>query len=675
MVADIASLEKALVNADAAGDTTAASALAGEIKRIRAESVHENGLGRQIGLTARAGIKGALGIPAMVGDAAFSISNLVQRAFGAEDLPAPGRTTRALDALLNRVLPEPATPTERVAGNVAGAMAGTGLLAKVAQMSQPTTEFGQRVAQALYGNLPAQVASATSGSGAQSVAAEAGAPWWIQAPVAFAAGAAPAVVGKKYFSKFDETPSPSMQPPLPNKTQQTVNDFEAAGTTPSVGQATESNFYRAMENVVGRFPGGQKIITEFRTRQQKQLGESARTDVTAEDAGRAIEKGLRGEGGFMERFRETRTVLYDKLDDFIPGQKQIQTTNTQKALAELNSDIAGAPALSQLFKNARIQGIETALESDLNQAKVLGHPKTAQEAAMLAQAQSAKTLPYEAIKKLRTLVGEQIDNASIVSDVPRSKWKALYAALSEDLGVAAKQSGPDAVHAWKRANNYNRAAMERIEGVLDKVLGKDTTPEQIFLNATPKNADQITTLRATMKSLSPADRQIVSDAVVNRLGRATPGRQNDVGDMFSSETFLTNYSKLSDKARETLFPDLTQRNAVESIAKASSNIREGNKVLANPSGTAGAAAPYLIGGAVVGGPAAWAGVAALIGGANIGAKMLTSPSVVRWLAQGTRVSQPYLASHLAKLQSIYESTRDPALKGELADYMASISKE
>jgi hypothetical protein len=293
---------------------------------------------------------------------------------------------------------------------------------------------------------------------------------------------------------------------------------------------------------------------------------------------------------------------------------------------------------------------------------------------MIQQAQASKTLPYEAIKKLRTLVGEQIDNSSIVSDVPRSKWKALYAALSEDLGDAARQTGPDAVKAWNRANSYNRAAMERIEGVLYRVLGKDSTPEQIFLNATPKNSDQITTLRATMKSLGADERQIVSDAMVNRLGRATPGRQNELGDAFSSETFLTNYSKMSEKAREVLFPDMTRRTAVESIAKAASNIREGTKVFANPSGTAGAAAPYALGGAAMTGVAGLAGAAATIAGTNIGARMLTNPKVVMWLAQGTRVKPAYMASHIAKLQSIYESTNDPELKSELGTYIESVGK-
>lgn len=32
--------------------------------------------------------------------------------------------------------------------------------------------------------------------------------------------------------------------------------------------------------------------------------------------------------------------------------------------------------------------------------------------------------------------------------VPRDKWRALYGALSEDLGDAAKQAGPEAFDSW-----------------------------------------------------------------------------------------------------------------------------------------------------------------------------------------------------------------------------------
>jgi hypothetical protein len=630
----------------------------------------ENSLGRQVGLTARSAIKGVAGIPAMVGDALFSVGNLAQRAVGMEPTEAPGRSSRALDEVLNKFLPSPSTPVERVSGEISSAMTGTGAVAGLSRLARPATDLGKNIATALYSNTPAQMTSAASGGASGSVANEAGLPWWAQTMASFGGGAAPVVAGRKYFGQFD-----SPQEPVSPNTN--LEAYKAAGTTPSAGQATGSNFFASLENLAARFPGGQGVMKTFRDRQQEDLGKTTATGGTAESAGRAVEQGLRGPGGFMDRFKATRTSLYDKLDEFLPLERKIDTTKTQKVLADINADIPGAPALSQLFKNSRIVGIERALDDDINQSGTMGNPVTRNQADMVASLPDQKQLPYEAIKKLRTLVGEQIDNASIVSDVPRSKWKALYGALSEDLGIAAKAAGPKAEKAWARANNYNRSAMSRIEGVLDKVLGDSKTPEQVFAAINPRNADQMTTLRATMKSLLPEERQVVTDAVVARLGKATPGNQDDVGGVFSSETFLTNYNRMSPQAKEVLFPTLTQRNAMEAIAKVAATNRDHSKSFANPSGSAGSGAAYtMIGAAGYGlmqghvGPAAAA--ASLVTGANIGARMLTNPRVVTWLAQGARAKPGQMASHLSRLATIYTDTSDPELKAELSSYMESV---
>lgn len=625
---------------------------------------------RQAGLAVRAGIEGLGALPAMVGDAAFSLSNLVQRALGIEDLPPPGRTTRALSNVLTRLgLPEAENPTERVVQDATKAMAGVGGIAGVAGRLPAVSESARQVLQQLSGNVPGQVASAAAGGAASGMAREADMPAPVQFGAGIVGGMVPRAVAPKFFSQFDQ-PSTTFQ----TQAERNIDTFRAAGTMPSAGQATESNFFRALENLASRFPGGQGVIQRFRENQQNQLGQSTQTGGSAERAGRAIESGLRGDGGFIARTRAIRERLYDKLDDFLPSNQKIETTNTQRVLADLNADIPGAPALSQLFKNSRIVGIEEALQKDLAQGTQTGNPVTPNQIAMLLD-QGAKRLPYEAIKKLRTIVGEQMDNASIVSDVPRSKWKALYAALSEDLGEAARRNGKEATQAWERANNYNRAVMSRVEQVLDRVLGTNRNPEDIFRAVSPTNPDQMTTIRTVMRSLRPEERQIVSDAIIARLGRATPGRQDDVGSVFSSETFLTNYSKISPQAREVLFPTESQRRAVEAIAKAASNIRDGNQVFANPSGTAGAAAPYVLGGMAVSGIPGALTAGAMVAGSRIGAKMLTNPTVVQWLAQGTKLKPAQMASHIARLGTIFNRTGDPELRAELTEYMKSIEQQ
>jgi hypothetical protein len=108
-------------------------------------------------------------------------------------------------------------------------------------------------------------------------------------------------------------------------------------------------------------------------------------------------------------------------------------------------------------------------------------------------------------------------------------------------------------------------------------------------------------------------------------------------------TFLTNWANTSPEARKVLFdsygPEFTRN--METIAKATSRIREGSKVFSNPSGTGGRAA--LIG--QVAGTASTAGALTATGnpglafitvassglgaaGANVISRIMTSPKYV-----------------------------------------------
>jgi hypothetical protein len=268
---------------------------------------------------------------------------------------------------------------------------------------------------------------------------------------------------------------------------------------------------------------------------------------------------------------------------------------------------------------------------------------------------------------------------SLVSGVPSGELKKVYSGLSKDIETAATDAG--AGPEFQRQNNYYRARMDRIESVLDRVIGKGSQPEDIFKRVMPTDPDQANKLRATLRSLTSDQRQVVSEAVTNRLGRANPTNQNEVGDIFSSEKFLTNWNKLSPGARAQLFPDPPLRENIEKIAKASANIREGKGIYSNPSGTAGSFAAYAvymapfvaIGNMLSGNP--WtgsiAGAATSAGGAYMGAKMLTNPKVVEWLATPVKPGTPQEAAHLARLGVIYNQVPQD-VKEELAKFVNTI---
>lgn len=120
-------------------------------------------LGRQLGLTARAGVTGVAGLPLMVGEGLNTLLNLIA---GKEVFPSP---TRAAQQLMTQAgLPEAQTARERVVQDIASGMAGVG---GTAAMLRP---LGQAVAP-LTERIGMQTAGAVGAAGAAGMGREEGA--------------------------------------------------------------------------------------------------------------------------------------------------------------------------------------------------------------------------------------------------------------------------------------------------------------------------------------------------------------------------------------------------------------------------------------------------------------------------------------------------------------------
>lgn len=599
-------------------------------------------LGRQVGLTARAGVTGLTGLSTLGTNSAIKGINAL---FGT-DIPLAD-----VNATLSAIgLPEPENATERVAQDAAGAMAGAGGVAKAAQtlVNPMVNSLGQRIAGVLAASPGVQVASGATGGGSAGLAREGGAGPVGQLMAGLAGGLGPALAsagGAGLLRGAVRGGEAGRQ-----RVADTLDEFARAGTTPTVGQATGRPVLQGMETVLSQSPGSAGVMARKAASQTDEIAGAVQQIVGrlapragAVEAGESISSGLEG---FKAGVKNLQGQLYNRLDDYLPPSTPITVSRTKEALAALNSDIDGAPALSAMFKNGKIQGVERALASDLN---------TSTTAYGAQAARKTSTLPYESIKKLRTLVGKEIDNATFVSDVPRDKWKALYAALSDDLGDAAQKAGPDAYGAWKWANKFSKDQLGRLDD-LAAVAGKDT-PEKIFNAAMMGTADGDTILQRVVSALPKTNRRDLAAAVVKRMGRATAGNQNDAGDAFSTNTFLTNWNKLSPEARSTLFGRLGEAGLTDelmNLAKVSSNIRDGSRYLANPSGTAPAAArqAMLGAGALAAATGQWPALGLMTAGAagtNAIGRWLTNPRTVQGLARSTEIDVPAIVGGLQVL--------------------------
>lgn len=641
-------------------------------------AVPERSLGEQalraVGRTARAGIEESSKLVGAAANAPAAIYNKIANFMSPPTLAGQITGERGFrfpdQANFGKViadkigLPGPENQTERVAGDVAGAMLGGGGLAKVAERAaSAASPLVRRIGEVLASNQGAQIIGSGTGTGAASATREAGGGPVAQIAAGVAGGLSPALptlikAATRKLARGGESFEAS--PALAD----TIKAFEDAGAgVPTVGQATQGRGARALESTLSRTPGAAGRIVKKAEEEAAGMGakvEDMAAQLAAKSgaapAGRQIKGGLEH---FVDDFKEKSGLLYDQLDNHIQKDTRIKVENTQKALAELNAPIPGAPKLSKYFQSARMKGIEGALESDTAGDKTMIERLNTILAEATPDVRNAATLqfdggklPYEALKKLRTLVGQEISNSSLVSDVPRSKWKALYGALSKDLGAAAREAGPEAEQAMVRASNHYRAGMKRIEDVLHPIVGKGD-PEDIFKAATSGTKEGATTLQGVMKSLPEESRKVVTATALRRLGLATPGKQNELGEVFSTETFLTNWNKLHPDAKRVLFAPMPEgmRADLDKIAKVAANVREGSKVFANPSGTAQAlSTQHTVGGAVLstilGHPGVAAGIAGAMVGANATARLVTNPAVVRWLAQSTRVPIEQLPAQL-----------------------------
>jgi hypothetical protein len=126
-------------------------------------------LPRQLGLTARASITGAAGLPLMAGDALNQLINMI-----GGNLPMASKSMQTL--LTSAGLPEPATKEEKISQDVASALAGVGAPAALAQRSLQTAQTTGAQAPALSRffaeNVPLQASAAAGGALASAAGRE-----------------------------------------------------------------------------------------------------------------------------------------------------------------------------------------------------------------------------------------------------------------------------------------------------------------------------------------------------------------------------------------------------------------------------------------------------------------------------------------------------------------------
>ena len=607
------------------------SAFARMVSGQAAPQPEGSALGRFLGqIGGREVLQGAYGLYGSLGGDAidYAVLGPLDRKLGT-NLGTGGRGYRqAASELADSMgMYKPQTAQDRIMSGVGEALTGTGLtlgigggLNALANMGRAGAGAG-RVGNFLTAQPVLQGVSTATGAAASGAVRESGGSQGQQLAAGLIGGLAPGVAGTVGGAALRGAVRGTSGEQMRN----TLADFNALGANPSVGQASGNRLIQGAENLLAGGPTSAGVMSRFVERQADDIGaglnrqaENLSRAASGEQAGRAVERGIQT---FDNNVGAMRRALYWEADRHIPPTAGSPMANTVQELRTLTTPNPGAAETTARMVNPRMRQMLDDLNVDL---------------------QANGQIPYEALRRIRTSVGEQMSDFSMTPDTPAVQLRRLYGALSRDMEAVAQQAGPEAVRAARRANNYTRLSADRLEQV-QRVVDKNGGPEAVYNAVMQGSKDGGTALRGVMQSLPREGQRAVTGAVIRRMGMPTAGQAGlNREEQFSAATFLTNWNNVSPQARRALFdrhgPQFSRD--MDRIARVADNIKTGAKVYANPSGTTNRAAALTYGMGLVASmfdPSMASTGGLLLSGAvaNVGARQLTNPRFVYWLARAT----------------------------------------
>lgn len=564
---------------------------------------------RQVGLTARAGIKGLLALPGVAVDA---VTGPINAAFGTR-IPT---SVSSLDNALSRLgLPEPANATERVVQDSASLMAGAGSMAKGAEViSKGVTGLGKNVLAQMAARPAVQIAGAgTSGAAGGSVREAGGGPG-AQFLAALGGGVAGGVAADKLIGagnaasnalrsamtpKTEQVRAADQQIQLtlersgidwaqiPERVKQGLRQevaqamntgqplnadalrrlvvFRQTGTTPTVGQLTqdpgqitrEMNLAKTGANSTDvslqRLPALQNQNT---ARLLSQLDEAGAANApTAPNAARAVIDNLDSN---LSRERASVSALYDTARD--SGGRSLPLNAgafNQRASQLLDDANVGSflPADIRNKLNAIASG-QGGFELNVNSAEQL---KTSigrlQRNSSDGNARMALGLVRQALDETPLLDAQRVNPGNLP-------------ALPGSVPPSNAAAGEASMKAFSDARSANRALMQRIESnPALRAVYEGVEPDQFaqrFIVGKGATAKDVQALR---DELSPQATESVRGFLAGYLrDKATGGDRDFV--KFGGSTYRAAFREIEEKLGAFFSPEeVAQLKAIGEAAK------------------------------------------------------------------------------------------------------------
>lgn len=324
----------------------------------------------------------------------------------------------------------------------------------------------------------------------------------------------------------------------------------------------------------------ERVITEMKDAADN-IASKAGVQTTTEAAGEALQA---GSGKFVNKFEDKAELLFNRVDDLIGKDAMVVAPNTADALQEIVEYAAAHP---EIAKNLNLNKFVNLYNQFRGSGSGLSGVDTA--------------IPYGVLKDLRSTFGKSIGKINgPLADMDQGRIKMIYGKLSEDMRLAAESSGPDALKAFEQANGFYARGREIIDGTIARFTNAKT-PQEAYTNLqrmlVEGNVRQSTAAILNIrKALPKEDFDTFRSTLISNLGKATAGAQDAAGEVFSPNTFLTNYNKLNKSSRKVVFGELDAELAklakvAEQAKDASANVnRSRTGVAVSTAGLVGLAA-------------------------------------------------------------------------------------
>lgn len=430
-----------------------------------------------------------------------------------------------------------------------------------------------------------------------------------------------------------------------NAGQETLAAMERQGVTPFAPDVGGATVRRATSAVAQTLPGASPIVAGAR---RTVADSQAVRDRVAQGIGQVVELNPTGEaarrGANMYQARTSAQIgrIYDAAEQ-AGGQARIQTP---EALRVLNQELI--PLEESPVEGAGVgilQGLRDRLQGDVT---------------------------VRGLRNARTVLREEFENNNMrFSNTERIANRVLDAATDDIANGLRAQGQERAANLYQRADRLWRERTEIIDEHLEPIIGgrgaKAASSEQIVKNLKSAMSGNNRRFVGFVNALPPEERNTVRASLISRLGQAPKGQQDETGELFSLNTFLTHWNDIGEGAKNRLFGE-EGRAALNDLARIATGAREAQR-FANHSNSGGAI------GNLATGATTYLGIKTL--GATLvtqygAGRLLASPRFARWLARPPRQTTPEaMRAYTDRLTRIARS--EPAIASDVLSLQSRLA--